>query len=69
LGKVMAAQGQLDNAIALFRQAVRIQPDSAEAHHNLAMALADKGIQDEAVRELQEAARIMQSRPQTGASR
>jgi hypothetical protein len=33
------------------------------------MALAQKGIQDEAVRELQEAARIMQSTPQSGASR
>jgi Flp pilus assembly protein TadD len=69
LGKVWAAQGQLDRAIELFRRALQVQPDFAEAHHSLALALDEKGNKTEAARELQEALRIMQSRPQAQLAR
>jgi Flp pilus assembly protein TadD len=67
LGKVYAAQGHLDKAIDLFRRAVAIQPDFAEGHQSLAMALAEEGNQNEAAQEMQEAMRIMRSRPQAQA--
>lgn len=65
MGFTLAIRGQLDRAIALFREALRIQPGLAEAHENLARALAEQGKRDEAVHHYQEALRIMKSRSQT----
>ena len=38
-----APQGKLDEAIAEFREAIRLQPDDAEAHINLGILLCDEG--------------------------
>ena len=40
---VLAGDGHLDDAIAHYREAVRLRPDFAEAHSNLGVALADQG--------------------------
>ncbi len=42
-GLALAERGQVDDAINLFREAIRRCPDYAQAHHNLAIALADRG--------------------------
>jgi protein O-mannosyl-transferase len=44
--------GQLDAAIVHFREALRVDPGQTEVRFNLAVALAQSGRQDEAVREL-----------------
>ncbi len=36
-------QGKLDEAIAEYREAIRLKPDDAEAHYNLGVALTDQG--------------------------
>ncbi len=66
MGYILARRGQLKGAVALFRQALRIQPESAEAHAALAQALAMQGKMDEAIRHHNEALRILQSRSQAG---
>ena len=43
LGNALKDKGQLDEAIAAFRQAIALRPDYAEAHSNLGIALGDKG--------------------------
>jgi len=40
LGTVLAAQGRLSDAIPHFRDAVRIDPSSVQAHRNIAWFLA-----------------------------
>ena len=62
LGRVVAAQGQLDKAIDYFRRAVQIRPEFVDAHQSLAAALAEQGKTDEAVTQYQEAARGLRSR-------
>jgi tetratricopeptide (TPR) repeat protein len=47
-----------DDAIAEFRQSLRLNGDSAPTHYNLAFALSARGRRDEAIAELQEALRI-----------
>ena len=42
-------QGKLDEAIAEYREAIRLKPDDAEAHNNLGIALHDQGKLDEAI--------------------
>ena len=42
LGIALASQGRLDEAIARFQQALKIQPDFADATRNLAIAQAQK---------------------------
>jgi tetratricopeptide (TPR) repeat protein len=58
LGIVLADQGKLDEAIAHFSEALRIEPDYADAHNNLGVALADEGKLDEAIAHFSEALRI-----------
>ena len=50
--------GQLDEAIAEYRKALQIQPDYAEAHNNLGIALYDKRQLDEAIAEYRKALQI-----------
>jgi tetratricopeptide (TPR) repeat protein len=57
-GIELAEQGKHDEAIAQFREAVRIDPDDADARHRLAITLADQGKLDEAVAEYRAAIRI-----------
>jgi len=43
LGKLLASQGRLDEAIAEFRETIRLKPDNEDAHLCLATAFARKG--------------------------
>jgi tetratricopeptide (TPR) repeat protein len=58
LGLALYAKGRLDEAIAEYREAIRIKKDFAEAHCNLGVALTAKGRLDEAIAEYREALRI-----------
>ena len=53
-----SSQGKLDEAIAAYREAIRLKPDYAEAHSNLGIALAGQGKLDEAIAEYREAIRL-----------
>jgi tetratricopeptide (TPR) repeat protein len=50
--------GQLDEAIAEYRQSLGLNRESAPTHYNLGFALAARGRRDEAIAEFQEALRI-----------
>src|SRR5437762_3278054 len=58
-GSELAGQGKLDEAIREFREAIRLNPEYAEAHYDLGAALfeLDNGV-DEALVEFREALRI-----------
>jgi len=58
LGTVLREQGRTSEAIACFEQALRIKPDSVNAHYNLGKALARQGKLDEGIGHLQEALRL-----------
>lgn len=45
----LVAEGLLDQAIAVYRQAIALDPAFTDAIHGLAMAYADKGMFDEAI--------------------
>jgi spermidine synthase len=57
-GLDLCNMGSLDAGIALFRQAIAIKPDFAEAHNNLGVALAKRGRQDEAIAHFMQAVAI-----------
>ena len=50
--------GRCTEALAAYRQAVRLRPDSAEAHNDLGAVLYDVGERDAAVQEYQRALRL-----------
>ncbi len=58
LGAAQAALGQLDEAIANYRLALRLQADFPEVHNNLGNALCRQDKLDEALTHLQETARV-----------
>jgi tetratricopeptide (TPR) repeat protein len=58
LGNVLRDKGQLDEAIAEYREVIRLQKDSAEAHYGLGLALKGKGQVDEALAAFREALRL-----------
>ena len=47
---ILAAQGDTSGAVAHYREAVRVEPELAAAHNNLAITLEDMGQMDEATR-------------------
>jgi tetratricopeptide (TPR) repeat protein len=51
--------GKVAEAIAHYEQTVRLNPDSAEAHNNLAVALMQMGKLPEAVEHFKQALRII----------
>ena len=51
LGNALHHQGQLDEAIACYRQAIELDPKLAVAHNNLGVALKQQGRLDEAIAE------------------
>jgi len=58
LGSFLFKQGQVDEAIAQFQQALDIRPDYAETHNDLGLALAQKGLVAEAIAQYQKALEI-----------
>src|ERR1700761_4260405 len=58
LGKVEGRLGKHDDAIALLRRVTAGQPKSADAHVNLAIALADAGKLEDALTETSAAVAI-----------
>ena len=52
-------RGQLDKAMADYRQAIEIKPDCGEAHENLGIALANRGRIDEAIRHFRKAVQAL----------
>jgi tetratricopeptide (TPR) repeat protein len=58
LGDGLGMNGQLDEAIVEYREALRIKQDYADAHLSLGNALRRKGQLDEAIAEYREALRI-----------
>jgi len=57
-GLNLAGKGRIELAAHFFRQAVRIHPDAAESHYNLAVALGRLGKKEEAIPHFREALRI-----------
>jgi len=51
-------EGLFDEAIEAYRDALRINPESAPAHYNLGLALYHKGLLDEAIEAYRDALRI-----------
>ena len=58
LGTVLAGQGKTQEAFAHFAEALRIEPDFAEAHNNLGGFLASQGKIQEAIAHFAEAVRL-----------
>jgi Flp pilus assembly protein TadD len=58
LGILLLQNGETDEAIEQYRQAVSTDPDFAEAHNNLGNALLQNGQPDEAVTQCQQAVTI-----------
>jgi len=58
LGNILFQQGQTDQAIAHYREALRINPDYPDAHSNFGLALLQEGQADQAIAECDEALRI-----------
>jgi tetratricopeptide (TPR) repeat protein len=58
LGKLVAGQDRLDEAIEHFRAAIRLRPDNDKAYHNLGVALSRQGRNGEALEAYSEAVRI-----------
>jgi tetratricopeptide (TPR) repeat protein len=57
LGIGLFAKGDLDGAIAEYRQAIHLKPDDPDAHNNLGRALGVKGDLDGAIAEYRQALR------------
>jgi serine/threonine protein kinase/Flp pilus assembly protein TadD len=58
LGVTLWNKGRLDEAIAEYREAIRLKKDYAPAHNNLGIVLRDKGQFDEAIAEYRKTLRI-----------
>ena len=58
LGMVLAGQGRVEEAVAHYREALRIKPDNEEAHNNLGAALSGQGRAAEAIAHYREALRL-----------
>jgi Tfp pilus assembly protein PilF len=58
LGNALAGQGKFAEAMAHYREAARLKPDSAVAYYNLGIACEDQGNFAEALAQYQEAVRL-----------
>jgi tetratricopeptide (TPR) repeat protein len=64
LGNALARKGQLDEAIAAYREAILLKKDHPEAHRSLGNALRDTGRLDEAIAVYHEALRLKKDFPE-----
>ena len=60
--------GRVDEAVSAFTETLKLQPDHAEAHYNLAIAALTRSEPDEANRHLAEALRIRPDYPEAHAA-
>jgi Flp pilus assembly protein TadD len=58
MGNVLAARGQVGQAITHFQRAVEIDPGFGPVHNNLGVALADQGRLEEAIAQYRQALKI-----------
>ena len=58
LGVALGDQGQIDEAIRQFHEAIRLVPDHAEFHFNLGIALAQQGKLADAIQHFEQALRL-----------
>jgi tetratricopeptide (TPR) repeat protein len=58
LGFTLRDQGKLDEAVAAYREAIRLEPNLVQAYSGLVLALKDQGKLDEAVAAYREAIRL-----------
>ncbi len=58
LGQILAAGGEVNEAIADYQSAMQIKPDFAEAHINLGLVMAGRGQIDEAIGQYRKALEI-----------
>ncbi|MDY6986973.1 MAG: tetratricopeptide repeat protein [Thermodesulfobacteriota bacterium] len=58
LGAILVTQGKVDDAIAHYREALKIKPYYVRTHNNLGIALRQKGDLDEAISHYRTALRI-----------
>jgi tetratricopeptide (TPR) repeat protein len=58
LAHAVLEKGQIDEAIGLYQEAIRLKPDDAGARCNLGVALGQKGQIEEAIRQFREAVRL-----------
>jgi tetratricopeptide (TPR) repeat protein len=58
LGNALLNKGRLPEAIAAYREAIRLKKDFLWAHHNLGLALATNGQVEEAIKAYREAIRL-----------
>ena len=63
LGRAWQAEGRDDEAVAEYRAALELWPESSAAHSNLGVLIAAKGDHDEALRHYREAIRISPDMP------
>lgn len=63
-GVMLAKQGRLEEAISEYMTALRLSPDSAVLHFNLAAAYSQVGRTDEAIAELETSIRLWPSLPE-----
>ena len=68
LGTVLRQLGDRDGAISEFREAIRLQPASAEGHLSLGQMLQQRGERAAAAAALSEAARLNQKKADVQAS-
>jgi len=61
LGDALARKGQPDEAMAHFEQAIKLQPDYAEAYYNRGNVLFAKGRIDEAIADFEKTLQIQPS--------
>jgi tetratricopeptide (TPR) repeat protein len=63
LGRALLAQQRFKDAEGHFREAIRLDPDFAEAHHDLGIAYARQGQMDQAVAAVKQALRLRPDYP------
>lgn len=64
LGSALQQSGKFDEAIGQFEQALRVDPDYAEAHGNLGNTLLQAGKLEEAMEQWEQAVRLQPNYPQ-----
>ena len=62
----MLERGNIAGALEHYREALRLQPNSPQAHYNLAVGLVRNGQDDAAIPELQTTLRLDPEYPDTG---